>query len=124
MSALGLVGPPANAPNLVHIFGSMPVASRMRMGMCGLCFFIVGYARLRNDLCGRSPCQSCTCKGGNCFVEGELSIPRCVAGLRGMAEMEADLSQARSEGILSGHDRRRGNLVHVGLCDSRGDRRR
>jgi hypothetical protein len=45
-------------PNLVHIFGSVPVASRIRIGMCGLCFFMVGYARFRNDLSGRPSGQN------------------------------------------------------------------
>ena len=45
-----ITGSQSNPPNLVHIFGSVPVASRIKIGVCGLCFFMVGYARLRNDL--------------------------------------------------------------------------
>lgn len=39
-------------PYLAHTFGSVPVASRIKIGMFGLFFFIVGYARLRNVLNG------------------------------------------------------------------------
>jgi hypothetical protein len=33
-------------------FGATPVASLINIGVSGLCFFIVGYVRLRNDLRG------------------------------------------------------------------------
>ena len=39
-----------NLPYLAKTFGSTPSASLIMMGVCGLFFFIVGYARLRNDL--------------------------------------------------------------------------
>lgn len=37
-------------PYRAYIFGNVPCASRMRIGVCGLFFFIVGYALVRNDL--------------------------------------------------------------------------
>lgn len=39
-----------NWPYLAYILGCVPCASRIRIGMFGLFFFIVGYARLMNDL--------------------------------------------------------------------------
>lgn len=41
---------PECVPYRAHTFGSMPVASRIKIGTLGLFFFIVGYARFRNDL--------------------------------------------------------------------------
>ena len=38
---------------LAYTLGSTPLASRIMMGMYGLFFFIVGYARVRNDLNAR-----------------------------------------------------------------------
>lgn len=38
------------SPYLAHTFGATPVASRIRIGVSGLCFFMVGYARLMNVL--------------------------------------------------------------------------
>ena len=40
----------AALPYLAHILGSTAVASRIMIGTCGLFFFMVGYARLRNVL--------------------------------------------------------------------------
>ena len=37
-------------PYLAHTFGATPVASRISIGVSGLCFFIVGYARFMNVL--------------------------------------------------------------------------
>jgi len=37
-------------PYRAYTFGSTPNASRIMIGVCGLCFFIVGYVRVRNDL--------------------------------------------------------------------------
>lgn len=39
-----------DAPYLAQTFGSTPNASRMRIGTLGLFFFMVGYARVMNDL--------------------------------------------------------------------------
>lgn len=37
-------------PYLANTLGSTPNASLIMMGVCGLCFFIVGYVRVRNEL--------------------------------------------------------------------------
>jgi len=57
LSSISLSDSPANdsffsLPNsyLANTFGSVPSASRSRIGVCGLFFFMVGYARVRNDL--------------------------------------------------------------------------
>jgi hypothetical protein len=39
-------------PYLAQTLGWTSCASRMRIGVCGLCFFIVGYVRVRKDLGG------------------------------------------------------------------------
>ncbi len=41
-----------SSPYLANIFGSVPNASRIIIGVCGLFFFIVGYARNKKDLLG------------------------------------------------------------------------
>lgn len=40
----------SHIPYLAKTFGSMPNASLIMIGVCGLFFFMVGYARDRNDL--------------------------------------------------------------------------
>lgn len=39
-----------NAPYLAYTLGKVPAASRSMMGVLGLFFFMVGYARVRNAL--------------------------------------------------------------------------
>lgn len=41
---------PSNIPYLAKTFGSTPNASRIMIGVCGLFFFIVGYALVKKDL--------------------------------------------------------------------------
>ncbi len=56
--------PRCYAPYLANTLGSTPRASRSMIGTCGLFFFIVGYARVRNDLLSISE------PGSYVFVEG------------------------------------------------------
>lgn len=39
-----------NPPYLAYTLGDVPAASLSRIGICGLFFFIVGYARVKKDL--------------------------------------------------------------------------
>lgn len=54
---------------LAYTLGSTPLASRIMMGMYGLFFFIVGYARVRNDL------QSSTDE----HLSEEYAVPRSLS---------------------------------------------
>lgn len=42
----------AYTPYLANTFGSVPIASLIRIGVCGLCFFITGYDFWRKVLRG------------------------------------------------------------------------
>ena len=67
------------------------------IGMCGLFFFIVGYALVRNVLHRFFLRRSSACRGY------DESIPNSSAWLRSLAEMEAHLLQRLREGVFSRH---------------------
>ena len=66
------------------------------IGMCGLFFFIVGYALVRNVLY-RLLRHSSVCRGS------DEPIPNRSAWLRSLAKVEAHLLQRLREGIFGRH---------------------
>lgn len=82
-------------PYLAYTRGIVPIASRIIIGVLGLCFFIVGYARCRNDL---KTCQSYFHRI-SCWAD----TPRRGALFGRVAEEEAEFLQAGGEGVFGGH---------------------
>lgn len=65
------------------------------IGTCGLFFFIVGYARVKNDLISISN------PGSRDFNRKGRSPPNGCAGLGGLTEVEADFFQRLREGVFA-----------------------
>lgn len=71
----------------------------MRIGVCGLFFFIVGYARFRNVLLFSSVSETVSF---HAFGAG-VDLPHRSAVLRRLAEQEAHLLEALCEGVPTRH---------------------
>jgi len=65
------------------------------IGTCGLFFFIVGYALVRNDLISISD------PGSSDFNTKGKGSPNGCAGLGGLTEMEAHFFQRLREGVFT-----------------------
>lgn len=80
----------------------MPIASRIMIGVCGLFFFMVGYARVRNDL--RLPVRISSVFDIRYQANGFLhDLPDGIGVLAGLAVKEAQLLQRLGEGIFARH---------------------
>lgn len=84
------------------------------MGVCGLWCFIVGYARVRNDLDGPErqliiqdgemfPVYVFRILSGGCFAGCNVGIPDGIAVLAGLAVQETQLLEGLAENVFAGH---------------------
>jgi hypothetical protein len=89
--------------------GSIPLASRIIIGVDGLFFFIVGYARFKNVLCLQyhirfsmimSILLSYDSAPDETFI---LNIPCSFAVSGGLAEKESEFLDALVESVFGGH---------------------
>jgi hypothetical protein len=111
-----------DVPNLAYTLGRVPDASRIRMGVSGLLFFMVGYARVMKDLVwvgeivsqrlgtgvqgGRAGEKETRRERGRAWKG--WNGPRGSAVLARLAKQEADLLQRLGEGVLARHGEWRG----------------